>query len=301
MKTPLLSLAACMGGLLCSDSFASDYRFVHEKHPWHITGNYAQVAGAEVTTHPAKGSHLHYGEGYGNLFYSHFLNTENSLTAQVGVNYTRIHWEENPRFTDDNYTYGLLSLAWISHSLEKWRWVMTGGTIVDTRTWNFGQSAVYYGMLWGRNQYSESVGLHIGFYGYYGAMNGYFLPILGFDWKCNRKWELKAVFPLDASLNYNFSKNWFTSIAVMSFGGPYRFPRRIHGGVGRYENGIFEVYSTGVEWEVKFDKNNFIIFGIGAGWNFGGWLLIKDSHNHHPKYYHFDSAPYGRAFFGLSF
>jgi hypothetical protein len=287
--------------LVSSTAWASNYCFVDKDHPFHIDATYSKVAGADVTTHPVKHTHLHYSEGDASVYFSHYLNPENALSWQLGFNYVGLGWDKNPRFHENNYYYGIASLAWISHSIDRWRWILNGGVAVDTRTFNFGRSGVYYAMLWGRYQQSETIGVHLGFFGYYGARNGYLLPILGMDWKWSPSWHFKAVFPMDVSLDYHFVKHWTTSLLFSSFGGPYRFPRRVHDGEGRYENGIFEVYATTVEWDLKFYQKNIFQIGIGAGWTFGGWILIKDSHNHHGKYYNFDPAPYGRVFAAASF
>ncbi len=297
MKTRVALLSSC----LLTSAYASNYCFVDKEHPVHVEGSFAKAAGAKITTHPVKGSRLHYAEGDGSVYYSHYLNPENALSWQLGVNYVGLGWDQNPRFRENNYYYGIASLAWISHSIDKWRWILNGGVAVDTRTFNFGQSGVYYGMLWGRYQQTENIGLHLGFFGYYGSKNGYVLPILGMDWKWSPHWHFKAVFPMDVSLDYLFAKHWHTSAIFSSFGGPYRFPRRLHEGEGRYKNGIFEVYATTVELDLKFVQKEIFKVGAGIGWTFGGWLLIKDAQNHHGKYYNYDPALYGRVFAAVTF
>ena len=115
------------------------------------------------------------------------------------------------------------------------------------------------------------------------------------------KWELQAVFPIDLSLNYHFVKNWVTSIVATSLGGPYRFPRKMHDGIGQFEDGIFKIYSTVVEWDLKFVQKNLLQIGAGAGWNFGGWIQMSTENNHHKQYYDFNGAAYARLFATLTF
>jgi len=296
-------------GLFCYASIAwgTDYSFLNEdvfvkqNILWHFESDYSKVAAAKITTDDVFGTRLHYSEGNGSVYFSHFLNQENALAWQIGANYVDIDWDQNPRFTSNNYIYGITSLSWISNSIDRWRWVVNGGVAVDVRTWDFGKSAVYYTTLWGRYAALKNVGVHIGFYGYYGALNGYVLPILGVDWQITRKWELKAVFPVDASINYRFNPHLTTSLLATSMGGPYRFPRRVHGGVDGFKDGIFKVYSTTVEWNLKFNQKEFFSVGAGGGWDFGGWIQIADSHNRHKKYYNFNGAAYGRVFGTLTF
>ena len=299
---PAISLFSSVSLLWGTDySFLNEETFVTQKSLWHFESDYSKVGGAKITNSNVSGSKLHYSEGNASMYFSHFLNNENALAWQVGANYVDIDWDQNPRFTGNNYLYGITSLSWISNSIEKWRWIINGGLSLDTNTWNFGKSAVYYTTLWGRYQQRSNLGLHMGFFAYYGALNGYVLPILGLDWWPSCKWEIKAVFPIDASINYHFTKHFTTSILTTSMGGPYRFPRRAHDGIDSFEDGIFEIYSTTVEWNLKCAEKDWFSLGAGGGWDFGGWMQISDSHNHHKKYYNFNGAPYGRIFGTLTF
>lgn len=293
---------SCLSYLQATDySFLNDEAFVRQSEIWHFESDFSKIAPAKMTTSGVKGSKLRYSEGNGSMYFSHFLNNENALAWQAGVNYTDIDWKDNPRFTGSSYLYGITSLSWISYSVERWRWVINGGVSFDTKTWNFGKSGVYFTTLWGRYEQKDNLGLHLGFFAYYGALNGYVLPILGFDWYPSPSWEIKGVFPIDASVNYKFAKYFTTSLLATSMGGPYRFPRRAHGGIDSFDNAIFKIYSTAVEWDIKFTQKDLISIGIGAGWDFGGWIQIASENGMHKKYYDFDGAAYGRAFLALTF
>ncbi len=288
--------------LLGSPLWATDYiflnsdMFVREEKVWHFEADYTKVRPAKITTGPVFGTKTHYSEGDTALYFSHFLNKENALTWQVGANYIDLGWHDNPHFSKNQYTYGLTSLTWISHTIDRWRWVINGGVAVDATTFNFGQSAVYYTTLWGRYAQTENIGANLGFFAYYGAKNGYVLPILGIDWKISPKWQLNAVFPIDASLNFHFNPHWILSVMATSLGGPYRFPRRIHGGDGVYHDGIFKIYSTVVEMDLTFVQKRMLEIGVGGGWNFGGWIQMSNPDNHDKRYYDFNGAGYGRVF-----
>jgi hypothetical protein len=295
--------------LLGSSLYASDYTFlnedlfVREKCVFHFEADFGQVGSAKVTSGlHGHGTSLNYGEGNSSLYFSHFLNQENSLTWQAGANFVNLGWKNNPNHFKNEYTYGISSLTWISHSLERWRWVLNGGVAVDATTFNFGRSGVYYTMLWGRYAQTEHLGVHLGFFGYYGTHNGYMLPILGVDWQIAKRWEFKGVFPIDLSLTFDITRQLKASILATSLGGPYRFPRRIHGGNDtEFGDGIFKIYSTVLEADLKFIQKNFFQIGAGGGWNFGGWLQLTGSHNHHKTYYQFDGAAYARVFGTLTF
>lgn len=292
MKWSHLAALTTVFFLTTSYELVTDYRFASDKHPVHFDGEFRDVSKAKFRTHPVKGTHAEYQDAHAFLYYSHYLTPHNSLSWKVGYSFLDFNWLQNPRFKENDYHFVNASVGWVSTSIKDWRWILSTGVSVDAQTFNFGQSGVYYGMMWGRYSYSPTIGMHIGWAGYVGVENGYFLPILGVDWQASERWRFNGIFPLNISIEYLFNKYWSTALELASFGRPYRFPMRIHGGIGRYRNGIFEVYSNGVELDLKFHKGCALGASIGGGWNFGGWILIKDHDNHHGKYYKFNGAPY---------
>jgi hypothetical protein len=52
---------------------------------------------------------------------------------------------------------------------------------------------------------------------------------------------------------------------------------------------------------LKYKFEHLIRISVGGGWDFGGWIYIKDGHNHHGKYYHYESAPYAQGNLELTF
>lgn len=274
--------------------FGADFSTQKKTRPWHIEADYQTVGKAKFRTHGVRDTKISSQTAYGSVFYSHFVNDTNALSWQLGYNYLRFDWDKNPRFHQKDFNYGMASLAWVSHSLEQWRWVMTAGVSVDLE-WlkSFHESAVYYGLLWGRLAYNQNTGLHIGFFGYAGVQNGYLLPVLGVDWKFGDAWRVNAIFPFDFSVDYYFNCNWFASLSSSSFGGPYKFPRRFRGGVDKFHDGIFQYYSTGADLSLSCDYNSYFRARVAGGYNFGGWVMIKDKHDRHGRYYKFKEAPYG--------
>ena len=295
-------IAAIVFFTLCS-SFAliTDYGFVDKDHLFHFDGEYRNVGKAKFTTDSVEGSHQRYADAHTYLYFSHYANANNALSWKAGYSYLKFDWPRNPRFRGDDYHFATSSLGWISTSLKNWRWIVSGDVSVDAQTFDFGKSGVYYGIMWGRYAWKPTLGLHIGWYGYVGVKNGYILPILGLDWHPSNHWQVNAIFPIDASIRYCFSEHWSIFLQASAFGRPYRFPIRAHEGIGRYRNGIFEVFSTGVELNIKYHVNHTFSLIAGGGWNFGGWILIKDHENHHGKYYNFDGASYaqGKMTFGF--
>lgn len=285
---------------LFSSLFATDYQFIEKNRHVFLEGEARMTGKADFESH--HNGHLYYADSLDSLYLSHTFKKKNTLSWQLGYSYLRLNWDNNPRFQQKNFSYFLTSLGWISTSIDQWRWIFNGGVSVDAEMLNFAKSAVYWGLMWGRFQYTDAFALHVGFFGYVGVRNSYGLPILGIDWKWTPKWKLSIVFPIDGSIQYQFDKWWNLALKYTGFGGPYRYPRRVHSNeTSGFKAAIFEVFSTGFELDLNYKYENRIGFGLGGGWNLGGWILTKDAHNHHGKYFHFNGSPYGQANLFLNF
>ncbi len=301
MKLQHLGVLVCIFFLTTSYELITDYCFVNHRHPVHFDGEFRDVGKAKFRTRSVKDSHAEYQDAHAFLYYSHYLTPLNSLSWKVGYSYLDFNWPKNPRFREDDYHFVNASLGWVTNSVKDWRWILSTGVSVDAQTFNFGESGVYYGMMWGRYCFSPTIGMHIGWAGYIGVKNGYLVPILGIDWRTGKNWRFNGIFPINLSIEYLFNKYWSAAAEIAAFGRPYRFPMRIHGGIGRFRNGIFEIFSKGVEIDIKFNTQNAFWASFGGGWNFGGWILIKDHDNHHGKYYKFNGAPYVQGKLAFSF
>ncbi len=292
--TPLLLLTS-------SYQLVTDYSFISKKHPVHIDTEFREIGKAKFRTHSVRGSLVEYEDAHAFLYYSHFLTPDNALSWEAGYSFLDFKWPQNPLFKGNDYHFANASLAWISTAITDWRWILSAATSVDAQSWDFGQTGVYYGLMWGRYQLAPTIGMHIGWAGYVGLKNGYLLPIVGIDWRMGPRWHCNAIFPLNLSIHYFFNQFWSAAAEIASFGRPYRFPIRAKGGIGDYENGIFEVYSKGLELDIKFHNGGGLSASAGAGWNFGGWIFIKDHENHHGKYYKYNGAPYAQGKLTLTF
>jgi hypothetical protein len=277
----------------------SSYYFADPDRPWHVEGIYRCVAGADFEKSSLH--HLNYSDADVGLYYTQFFNEENSLSYGLGYDFLRLNWDQNPRFSQQNFNYFVGSLGLVSNHLEKWRWIVNTGFSVDASRFDFGQSAVYHAMLWGRYHFIDHMGIHVGALGWYGVDNGRGYPIFGFDWRINEKWSGNAIFPVDYSITYSFDDSWSIESAYASFGGPYKYPRRAHGGKDGFKDPIFFVYSNGLDLTLKYRFEHLLRASLGIGWDFGGWIYIKDHESHHGKYFHFNSAPYAQGSIALTF
>lgn len=282
--------------LLCSSyQLITDYGFVDQHHPVHFDAEYRDVGRAKFRTPGFKNSHVHYKDAHAFAYYSHLLTPDNSLTWELGYSFLEFDWNKNPRFRGKDYHFANASIGWVSTSIKDWRWVFSGAVSVDAETFNFGQTGVYYGLMWGRYQFNPTLGMHVGWAGYVGVQGGYILPILGVDWRASNHWQIYGIFPILIAIKYLFNSHWSTSLEWTTFGRPYRFPMRVNEGIGKWKNGIFEVYSKGIELDLNYQLGNRLTASVGGGWNFGGWVMIKKHNSQSGRYFKFDDAPYAQG------
>lgn len=285
-------LIACSLSTIAASLHANDYCFVSPDYWIYGQAQARFVAPAKVTTHPVKGSHLSYRDAQGSLYYTPLLRSKDSLTVELGYSLIDIDWNSNPRFKQDLNQLFLASLAYVTTAWDRWRWILRGGLTVDGQTFDLGKDAVYFGFGWGRWAMNARTGLHIGAFGFTGMKHWMALPIFGFDWR-SEHWLLVGIFPLEISTTYFFTQHWGLKLEYSSFGGPYKYPYRIHKGIGDFHGGTYEVFSTGLDLTLEYRWTEKIKLRIGGGYNFGGWIDIQDRHDHRSKEFHFDPAPYG--------
>ena len=277
----------------------SDYYFADPNRHWHLEGAYRWIGKANFEKKHL--DHLNYSDADAAFYYTQAVDDETTVTYRLGYDFLRLNWDKNPRFSQTNFNYFVGSIGYVSTTLERWRWILNAGFSVDAERFDFGPSGVYHTMLWGRYHFADCCGVHVGVLGWYGVRNGRAFPVFGFDWKFSDKWSANAIFPVDYSITYSFDDNWAAEVAYASFGGPYKYPRRAHHGTEGLGDPIFMVYSNGVDLTLKYKFEHLLRASLGAGWNFGGWVLIKNHANHHGKYYHFNSAPYVQGSIALTF
>lgn len=299
-----ISFVLASASLIAGEYGFSTYHYVDPDRPIHVEGRYRWVGPAKFENH--KRGHVDYSDANAGLYYTQFLNDENSLSYEVGYDFLRFDWKKNPRFSDKDFHYFVGSLGLASTTIDRWRWVLNAGFSVDAAHFDFAHSAVGHAMMWGRFHAADWMGVHVGIFGWYGVENGQAWPIFGFDWKFNDHWSAATVFPQDVSLTYSFNENWSIEAASNCFGGPYRnYPRRARDGKQdrkrEFKSPVFMIFSSGAELCLRYKFEHLLRANIGAGWDFGGWIFIADHDNRHGKYYHFNGAPYLKGGFELTF
>lgn len=218
---------------------------------------------------------------------------------QVGVSYdhARLNWTRNPFFKKKEYNTFSTLFAFFTHRVSDWNWIASVQYNIDADKWNFNQYSTWDLLLWGRYEHFCNIGIHAGLYAQTGMKLDRVWPVIGFDWKINRKWKLNAIFPLNVSLIYTINHNWALSIAARFFNDRHRagnegFYRKA---LWRYTNGGAEFGVTYTAWRGRLSAN------LHAGYTLGGTLRISNMHNHHVHHRRFKDAPYGGFCVTLNF
>ncbi len=283
--TPLLS------SRVAAEYGFSNYYFIDPSRAWHIEGKYRAIDKASFAS--SQQGFLYYTDADASLYYSQFINNENSISYEIGYDFLRINWAKNPGFHETQFNYLIGSIGYVSTTLERWIWVINAGFSVDAARLDFAKSGVGHGMVWGRYQFTSHSKFHLGILGWYGILNGKAFPIFGFEWLFNDRWKANVVYPGNFSLEYSFLDHWMVELAYAFFGGPYyRYPRRAYQGINGLKDPIFTLFSSGAELNIKFLFEHLFHATLGFGWDFSGWILIKDQNNHNGHYYPYKSAPF---------
>jgi len=274
----------------------NDYAFIDKGKSVDLQGHYSGVDKADFKTKSLK--NIQYTEAAGSAFLAYYFNNKNAIALQTGLNYMRLDWDENPRFKEKNFKDLVVSLAYVTNSVPGWRWVMNVGTHIDTRYFNLIKNTFYTGFLWGRLAFDKSTGVHFGLLAQKGVKSTYLLPIFGIDWHW-RTFHLNAVFPLDISAAYYLNQFWSVFIKGRSFGGWYKSNHRINKTPNQVGS-LMSISSSGVDIGLHYKKFG-LDFDVYGGYNFGGWLLIKNINKSNSQYYKYNSAPYVGANLSIIF
>lgn len=218
-----------------------------------------------------------------------YYNKENAEAANIelGYNRTNIHWKENHYFNQNIFNTATLSINAQTSRMCHWIWKGKLSWNVDIDHFDLEEYSTWDCFIWGRNHYTDNVGLHLGIIVLTGMKIDHVYPIIGFDWIFNEKWKLNAVFPVNMSVVYVIDEQWSLNVKVRAFETRNR--------VGKNENiskGLVQYLNTGVEFGADYDLGDSIQANIHGGATFGGKLKISNHENKHSQRFRFKGAPY---------
>jgi len=212
---------------------------------------------------------------------------EEGLFAGAGYNNTRLHWKENPFFTESQFHMASVTLGGFTRRAPKWFWQGRVTMNIDTKHSRLSLYANYDTLLWGQYAYSRLVNLHVGFLAQTGMKIERVYPILGFDWQITPSWKLNAVYPVNLSIAYSLNKCWSFLFAGRFFDHRQR--------VGKNEplsEGLWAYRASGAELAVNYDCDSWFKANFHIGSTLWTKLTISNKNNEHKRHFKIKSAPY---------
>lgn len=212
---------------------------------------------------------------------------EEGLNATAAFNVTNFKWHDNPFFNQTRYNTLTLTLGGFTRRVVDWRWVAQAGANLDTTHWDFEEYTTYDMLLWGRYNYCDNLGVHVGFVARSGMKIDRVLPILGVDWTFWNCMQLNLIFPLNVSLAYSWNKNWSAALA-----GRFFYSRHRVGDDQHIQKGLWEYQNTGAEFAITYLQKGWLSCNVHAGYALGGRVKISDRHHKHSHRFDFEGSPY---------
>lgn len=253
-----------------------------------VLGDY--IGKAKV--HDCNKGHLTFITGTADLNFVYYYNEccQEGANAALAYQRTFLDWTTNPYFTEKNFDTLSLILGAFTKRLPDWLWKAQVSINFDNlEHWNFDDYMNYDMLLWGRYDYCENIGIHIGFLAQTGMKIDRVYPIIGIDWTCG-KWKLNAIFPMNISAVYSFTPEWSVAVAGRFFDQRHRVREDEY-----LSEGLWHYQGGGAELAVNYSPDTWLSANVHAGYSLGGHLKIADRHYHHGHRLRVDGAPYAGA------
>lgn len=232
---------------------------------------------------------LHYSESQvdiSGVFYYNACHKE-ALAAQVAYNVTQLYWKENPLFDQRNFNNIGIAIGGVSQRLCGWTWQAYAALNMDSKNAGLNNYTTYDLLLWGKYNYRDNIGVHVGFLGWTGLKIDKILPILGFDWTFCDKWTVNAVFPLNISVVYAYSDTLSVTAAGRFFWNRHRIEKH-----ALLSQGVWEYRNSGIELGANYAYRNLASLNVHAGYAFGGNVKLSNRNHKHTRKFEFDGSPY---------
>ncbi|MBA3238515.1 MAG: hypothetical protein H0T62_09255 [Parachlamydiaceae bacterium] len=220
---------------------------------------------------------------------------DEGLGGAIGYGTTYFHWKENPYFRVKNINELSVTVSAFSQRITGWLWQSHVTANWQTKYHDISEYTNYDIVLWGRYELKKCFHMHIGFFAQTGMKIDHILPIFGFDYTINEKWQINAIFPLNVSIVYAINDCWSASLAGRLFNIRYR--------VGKHENeskGLMQYRNKGAEFALNYNKDRYSA-NIHAGMTFGGQFKISNRNNKHKHHFDIGSAAYAGGELAVKF
>lgn len=256
-----------------------------KRTPFSFNTHLDVVAPTKISKGFNKGDEVHYAVAEveaGMVFYYCPTYTEGARVA-IGYSPTYLRWGENFWFKQDHFNILSVTIAGFTKRIDDWFWRTQLSINLDTEKWVAPYTS-YDLLLWGRYTYSQSIGLHFGFWAETGLHMDRVYPVIGFDWRISPAWKLSAVYPVNVSLDYALSQTWSLALAGRFFDSRFRAHEHASKPLVRYTN-------VGVEFAIKYE-NDTMSGNIHVGSTVGGKYRVANRHNFHAENFYLDPAAY---------
>lgn len=269
-----------------------------KKRPFKFEISYDYIGRSKIDKRQFRGQHIQFAEGYAEISSVFYYNEkyEEGLTAHFGYTDTLMDWKQNPFFDKTHFHNYNFRLGFFSKRPCDWLLLGFVQMNLDADHPDPAEYATYDGLFWGRYQWKEQWGLHLGFIALTGMKIDQVFPILGFDWHPSPKWCVNAAFPVDLSIEYHLTPNWTIELEGRVFNSRYR--------VGKHENlekGLFQYRNGGAELGLDYHYSTWLKANAHVGYAFGGRLKIANRHYKNKRHLDYNGAPYAGAEFGIRF
>ncbi len=257
-------------------------------HPLHVGGNLIAVGRADIEKKR--------GGDDGDLFYdkanafAYFLLPISDCSffiPRVEWNTFTMDWNHNPRFHETHFHFVQFALSFLTQAVETWKWIARIDYNMDIKHFHSHKYALFSALLWGIHEFRENWHYHVGALGYTGFEGQEIYPIIGLDYALNKKWLFQAVFPIQYSIEYALTDEWRLSLKGRPFKERFR--------TGKLEpspRSVFSYSTTGLEFNVHYEKFLRLEIELFAGYNFGGDFYIKNRNGRNALYTYVGGAPY---------
>lgn len=260
--------------------------------PWTVDVNYDHIGRSKFTKRGFKDQKIEFNsfDTDASMVFYYNADYKEAANFEIGYNRTFIDWKQNPYFSQRRFDTVYFSFGAITQRYCNWLWKAKVTMNIDARHWDINNYATYDGLAWGRYNYSEDIGVHMGILVLTGMKIDRVYPILGADWRINECWKLNAVFPVNMSLVYSYTQEWWFDLAIRAFQVRYRTGEHqpLPKAVTLYQN-------VGIEFGANYEIANQVHVNVHAGSTFGGRLKIANKQNRRPRHFKFEPAPYAGA------
>ncbi len=257
--------------------------------PFTLELSYDGIGRSKARRHH-RDNHVWFSQGQaelGMIFYYDPCHKE-ALNAAVTYTRTHMHLTHNRYFRQDHWDTVSIGLAAFSKRACGWLWQSEVQMNEDVdHQWNWNHYTSWDLVLWGRYDYTEDIGVHLGFIAFTGMNINRLYPIVGADWQYNEDWKLSAVYPMNISAVYSINSNWSAALAARFFDSRHR--------AGKHERKPESLYyyrAGGVEIGLNYEYCSILTANVHIGYLVGGKLTLGNKHWKNHRNYTVDSAPY---------